>query len=124
MLNIVISNSSDLPLYEQIVSQLRKSIMNGEIEGGESLPSIRSMAAELSISVITTKRAYDELEKEGLIVTIPGKGCFAADNNSMLRERRLRLLEELLSEVIKQADYLNLDINEIKDMLQILKEEN
>ncbi len=124
MLNIVISNSSDLPLYEQIVSQLRKSIMNGEIEGGEPLPSIRSMAAELSISVITTKRAYDELEKEGLIVTIPGKGCFAADNNSMLRERRLRLLEELLSEVIKQADYLNLDINEIADMLRILKEEN
>lgn len=94
MINILISNSSEKPLYRQITDQIRSSIIGGEIVPGESLPSIRSLAADLSKSVITTKRAYDELEEEGLLEIIPGRGCFAAGSSGILREKRLKLLEE------------------------------
>jgi GntR family transcriptional regulator len=123
MISLVISNSSDIPLYRQIIDQFRRGILEGEISPGEALPSIRALAADLSISVITTKRAYDELEAEGLLETIPGRGCFAAGSNQMLRERRMKLLEELLSDVIKQAEYLEIPLNELTAMIKILKEE-
>ena len=124
MIDILISASSGLALYKQVAEQLRESIIDGRTAAGEALPSIRALAAKLSISVITTKRAYDELEAEGLIETIPGRGCFAAGSSSILRERRLKLLEQSLSGVLKQAEYLNLDIADLTEMLCVLKEED
>ncbi len=121
---IVLKNSDVTPLYLQIAGQLRKAIIHGDALPGESLPSIRTLAADLSISVITTKRAYDILEEEGLIETIPGKGCFVADQgNQILRERRLRLLENLLREALKQARYLGLSRRELVGMLTLLDKE-
>ncbi|GIQ63259.1 GntR family transcriptional regulator [Paenibacillus cisolokensis] len=94
-MNILISNSSDEPIYLQIVNQIKEQIMKGELTDSEPLPSIRSLAKDLNISVITTKRAYDELEKEGFIVTVAGKGSFVASiNNEMLREAKIRVIEE------------------------------
>ena len=124
MISIVLANSSQNPLYKQVSEQMRQGILDGRIEPGENLPSIRVLAAELGISVITTKRVYDELEAEGLIETSPGKGCFAAGNNELLRERRLRMLEEILEEAIYQADYLDLSVDDLHSMLTTLKEES
>lgn len=123
MISIVLANSSQTPLYKQITEQIKRGILDGKIEPGESLPSIRVLASELGISVITTKRAYDELEDEGLLETVPGKGCFAAGNNELLRERRLRMLEELLEEALSQADYLDLSVKDLVTMITTLKEE-
>lgn len=122
MIPVIIANSSKEPLYRQITEQIRRGILEGRISPGEALPSMRSLAAELSISVITTKRAYDELESEGLIETSPGRGCFAAGDDQLLRERRLKMLEGLLEEVLEQADYLDLSLEDITSMLSILKE--
>lgn len=124
MISIVLANSSQQPLYKQVCEQIKRGILDGKIEPGESLPSIRVLASELGISVITTKRAYDELEAEGLVETFPGKGCFAAGNNELLRERRLRMLEGLLEEVLSQADYLELSVEDLTTMLNTLKEED
>ncbi len=124
MVSIIISNSSDRPLYRQIADQIKRGILDGEINSGESLPSIRALAAELSISVITTKRAYDELETQGLIETYRGRGCFAAGDNELLRERRLRMLEEHLEDALKQAAYLGLSQQELISMLRVLQEDN
>lgn len=124
MINIVLSNSSEKPLYLQIVEQVRRGIMDGDIVPEEPLPSIRALAADLSISVITTKRAYDELEKEGLLEMVPGRGCFAAGNNKMLRERRLKLLEEQITGMLDQAAYLELPFDELISMIKLLKEEH
>lgn len=123
MKKILISNSAETPLYRQIINQFRIGILEGDILPGETMPSIRVLAAELSISVITTKRAYDELELEGLLEAIPGKGFFAAGNNKMLRERRLKILEELLENALKQAAYLGISQEELISMIKVLKEE-
>ena len=124
-MKIIISNSSGEPIYEQIVSQLKSSIINGEINSGDSLPSIRNLAKELQISVITTKRAYEELEKEGFIVTVAGKGSFVApQNKELLREEKLKIIEEKLQEVVFESKILNLSIDEIIQMLKILYDEN
>lgn len=124
-MKIIISNSSGEPIYEQIVSQLKSSIINGEINSGDSLPSIRNLAKELQISVITTKRAYEELEKEGFIVTVAGKGSFVApQNKELLREEKLKIIEEKLQEVVLESKILNLSIDEIIQMLKILYDEN
>lgn len=123
-MNIIISNSSDEPIYEQIVKQIKAAIINGEVNSNESLPSIRNLAKELQISVITTKRAYDELEKEGFIVTVPGKGTFvAAQNDELLKESRLKIIEEKLSEAVTAAKTAKLSLDELKEMLEILYKE-
>lgn len=123
-MNIIISNSSEEPIYEQIVKQIKAAIINGEINSNESLPSIRNLAKELQISVITTKRAYDELEKEGFIVTVPGKGTFvAAQNDELLKESRLKIIEEKLSEAVTAAKTAKLSLGELKEMLEILYKE-
>ncbi|ADH61753.1 transcriptional regulator, GntR family [Thermoanaerobacter mathranii subsp. mathranii str. A3] len=123
-MNIIISNSSEEPIYEQIVRQIKEAILKGELEEGELLPSIRNLAKELQISVITTKRAYDELEKEGFIATIPGKGTYvAAQNKELMREKRLKIVEEKLVEAIIAAKAVNLSLEEIKEMLEILYKE-
>lgn len=123
-MNIIISNSSEEPIYEQIARQIKNDIMKGVIKGGELLPSIRVLAKELQISVITTKRAYDELEQEGYLETVPGKGTFVAvKNKQLLREMRYRMVEEKLAEAVDTAKSIGLGQEELLNMLKILYEE-
>lgn len=123
-MNIIISNTSGEPIYEQIVKQIKKLIFSGELNEGDALPSIRNLAQELRISVITTKRAYEELESEGYIVTMQGKGSYvASQNKELLREKRLRLIEEKLSEAVKESRLINLSLEELVDILGILYNE-
>jgi len=121
--NILISNSSDEPIYMQIVNQMREQIVKGELAEAEMLPSIRSLAKELKISVITTKRAYDELEKEGLIETVAGKGSYVASiNKDMLRETKIKMIEEKMAEAIYTAKLAGLSLEELQEMLLLLYE--
>lgn len=123
-MNIIISNSSGEPIYEQIVKQIKNLILIGELTEGDSLPSIRNLAQELRISVITTKRAYEELEKEGFVETVPGKGSYVAgQNKELLKEKRMRLIEEKLSQVVDESKLINLSLDELIEMLKILYEE-
>jgi len=123
-LNIIISNSSQQPIYEQIAAQIKNLIISGELPGGELLPSIRNLARELHISVITTKRAYEELEKEEFILTVPGKGSYvAAHNKELLREARLRIVEEKLNEALLAARLAGLTKEDLQEMLELLYEE-
>ena len=120
-MKIIISNSSPDPIYEQITSQIKAQIVSGELIEGDSLPSIRNLAKELQISVITTKRAYEELEKEGFIDTVGGKGCFIAmQNQEFLREKKMKSVEEKLMEVVKDANRLGISLTDLKEMLTIL----
>ena len=122
-MNIIISNSSGEPIYEQITNQIKALILVGELGAGDSLPSIRSLAQELRISVITTKRAYEELEKEGFIQTVPGKGSFvSSQNKELLKEKRMRVIEEKLSEAVEESKLIGLGLNEIIDIIKILYE--
>lgn len=124
-MDIVISNSSEKPIYEQIVSQIKDAIIKGVLKEAETLPSIRSLARELKISVITTKRAYDELQKEGFIVIVPGKGTFvAAQNKDLLRESRIRIVEEKLIEAVSAAKSIELSFDELLEMLKLFYKED
>jgi len=122
--NIVISNSSPDPIYEQISRQIRNLIIKGELQPGEMLPSIRSLARDLQISVITSKRAYEELERDGYIVSVAGKGSFVATQNpEILREKRMSIIEEKLAEVVREGKLLDIGIEELHQMLDLLYEE-
>ena len=123
-MNLIISNASDLPIYEQITTQIKNLIMRGDLVEDQLLPSIRSLARELGISVITTKRAYEELEREGYICSVPGKGSYvSAQNRELLREVRLRLVEERLAQAAEAARQLGLTLQETQEMLKIIFEE-
>jgi len=123
-MEIVLSNSSDKPIYEQIASQVRASIMVGELSEGDKLPSIRSLATQLRISAITTKRAYQELEAQGFIHTVPGKGCFVAgDNLELLREERLRMVEASLARAVSDARAAGISAKELHQMLDLQLED-
>lgn len=123
-MNIFIDNRSGLPIYDQIYSQIKSQIISGTLDADEALPSIRGLAKELRISVITTKRAYDELEKEGFIYTIAGKGCFVAPKNTeLLREENLRKIEEHMIEIIRLSHSCGLSGEELLDMLRYEMEE-
>jgi GntR family transcriptional regulator len=123
-MKILLSNSSSEPIYEQIACQVRAQIIAGELEEGGLLPSIRALARDLQISVITTKRAYEELEKEGLIDTVGGKGTFvAAQNPAFLREKRMKAVEEKLLAAVAEARLLGVGPDELGDMLRLLYEE-
>lgn len=123
-MEIVLSNSSDKPIYEQIASQIRHAIMSGELGPGEQLPSIRALATELRISAITTKRAYADLEAQGFVETVPGKGCFVAGNNlEILREERLRLVEAALARAVADARLAGISLEELHEMLDLEFEE-
>ncbi|MDV3429432.1 MAG: GntR family transcriptional regulator [Bacillota bacterium] len=123
-MRILISNSSDKPIYDQIVDQMKSLILKGDLTEGEALPSIRNLAKELQISVITTKRAYEELENEGFIETVRGKGSFVAEENKELfKEKKLKLIEEKLEEAVTEANALGLTEEEVIDMVKILFEE-
>ena len=124
-MNIIISNSSQDPIYLQIVTQIKTAIMNEELSEGGILPSIRILAKELQISVITTKRAYEELERDGFIETVPGKGSYVSgQNKDLIRENRLRNIEEKLTEVATESKLLNLSLVELQSMLQLLYTED
>lgn len=121
---IIISNSSDKPIYEQIVDDFKDKILSGELASGEMLPSIRSLAKDLKISVITTKRAYEELEKDGFIETIRGKGCFVkTKSNSLLQEEILKKVEDHLSSAVSIAIKYGIDQTQIEEIIAYLYEE-
>ena len=123
-MNIIISNTSDKPIYQQIADQIKDHIMRGALAESEPLPSIRSLAKDLNISVITTKRAYDELEKEGFIVTLAGKGSYvAAQNKELLRESRIKIAEEKLFEAVAAAKAAEITLEELEEMLKFFYEE-
>lgn len=120
-MKIVIQPQGTLAIYEQIVNQLKNEIVTGALVAGEALPSIRGLAAELDVSVITTKRAYEELEKEGLIRSAQGKGFYVCEyNTDYLREKQLVMLEKRLAEVIAEAKGAGLSCEELVEMLRTL----
>ncbi len=124
-MKIIISNASPDPIYEQIVLQIKSQIISGDLAEGEALPSIRKLAKELQISVITTKRAYEELEKEGFVDTVYGKGSFvAAQNKEFLREKKMRVVEEKLVEAVAKARMLGIEQAKLEEMLSLLYEED
>lgn len=123
-MDIIISNASNAPIYEQIVCQLKDAILAGELAEGEQLPSIRALANSLRISAITTKRAYADLEAQGFIETVQGKGSFVAGGNAeFLREERLRHIEELLGDAVREARGAGIGRAELHDMLDALAED-
>ncbi|WP_415331232.1 GntR family transcriptional regulator [Clostridium perfringens] len=122
-MNIVVSNTSGVPIYEQIAKAIKNEILSGDLKGNSALPSIRSLASELRVSVITTKRAYEELERDGFIYTLPGKGSYVAEQNKeLLMEENLREIEEKLGEAIDIANSIGLTFEELVGMLKTLKE--
>ena len=120
-MNIIISNSSDKPIYEQIKDQIKNKIVSNELATGELLPSIRSLAKDLRISVITTKNAYDELEKEGYVETVPGKGTYVAHKNvELIKEEQLAKIQDFLDTAVQISKLSGISKKEIKTMLDIL----
>lgn len=124
-MNIIISNVSETPIYQQLKNQIKEAILTGEIQDGELLPSIRNLANETRVSVLTTRRAYDELEEEGFIKTVHGKGTFAISNNlELLKEARLRQVEEKLLEAYQIGKAIGVTKDDMQTMMNILYDEN
>lgn len=124
-MHIFIDNRSGVPIYEQIAERIKAAILSGEAEPDEALPSIRALARDLRISVITTKRAYDELERDGFIYTLPAKGCFVAPKNlELAREEHLRQMEAHLREVRRLAALCGTDLDGVREMLELIWAEN
>ena len=123
-MKILISNASSDPIYEQICKQVKAQILSGDLLEGDALPSIRALARDLQISVITTKRAYDELIKEGFVDSVGGKGCFVAmQNKSLLQEKKMKSIEDKLSDAVTDAKKLGITLEELRKMLNLLYEE-
>lgn len=122
-MNILIREDLSLPIYEQIIQAVKNAILNGDLKSGDMLPSIRSLARDLGISVITTKRAYEELEAGGLIYSLPQKGFYIKEpDREALREEQLRQLEEQISHLIQEGRRLELTLSQFQDMVKILWE--
>ena len=122
-MEIIVSNSSASPIYEQIAQQVKDAILGGELAEGTLLPSIRALANDLRISVITTKRAYAELEEAGFVSTVQGKGTFVSGGNlELLREERLRQVERLLEQAVADAEAAGVTAPELHEMLDLLIE--
>ncbi|MDF2908963.1 MAG: transcriptional regulator, GntR family [Herbinix sp.] len=123
-MNIVFSISSNVPIYEQINNQIKLAIMNKEVLPHEPLPSIRNLARDLQISVITTKRAYEDLEKEGLIYSLQGKGFYVNEQNTdLLMEKKVTMLEGQLAELVRECRAVGLEAKDIKDIIDMLYQE-
>ena len=123
-MTILINNKNGQPIYEQIYTQIKTQIISGNLQTDEALPSIRNLAKDLRISVITTKRAYDELENEGFVYTVPGKGCFVAPKNTqLLREENLKKIEEHMRSIRFLAATCELSEEEIREMLHVIWED-
>ena len=124
MLQILIDNKSGTPIYDQIYTQIKQQIIAGTLREHEMLPSIRGLAKDLRISFVTTKRAYEELEKDGFLYTIPAKGCFVAPKNlELLREEHLKKIEEHMEAIVQLAASCNLSSDELLDMFKFSLEE-
>ena len=122
-MNLIISNASGKPIYEQIYTQVKNCIISGELSPGDALPSIRALAKDLRISVITTTRAYDELERDGFINRVPGKGCYVAEKNlELVREAHLKQIEEHMTEIVALAAGCSLTEEEAVRMLRLMWE--
>ena len=120
-MDIILKNSSDAPIYQQIIDQIKAHIIEGKLTAGDALPSMRTLASQLRISVITTKRAYEELEREGYIENFTGKGCFVkSQNTDFLREETIRQTEELLAQVCKKARLCGLNADDLKEMVDLM----
>lgn len=120
-MDIIISNSSGEPIYQQVSSQIKAFILNGALKAGDALPSMRTLAQQLRISVITTKRAYEDLERDGFIESYTGKGSFVkGQNTELLREEYLRQTEALLAQVCDKARQCELSLDELKEMLDLI----
>ena len=123
-MQLYIDNRSGAPIYDQIYSQIKDAIVSGQVAAGEALPSIRALAKDLRISVITTKRAYDELEKEGFIYTIAAKGCFVAPKNvELLREETLKNIENHIDQIVRLSQSVGLSEQEVLDMVKFAMED-
>ena len=123
-MDIIISNSSGVPIYEQIEEQIKSQIMTGELSEGEALPSMRILAKELKISIITTKRAYEDLERDGFIESVTGKGSFVKGINSeMVRENMMFAIQELLETAVDKAILGKISYGELSEMLKLLYDE-
>ena len=124
-MKIIIQPQGTLAIYEQIINQLKNAIVTGELSAGEALPSIRALASDLDVSVITTKRAYEELEKEGLIRSVAGKGFYVCEyNTDYLKEKQLMMLEKRLGEVITEAKQAGISCDELKEMVEVIYDTN
>ena len=120
-MDIILSNSSGKPIYEQIADQVREQILSGALSAGDALPSMRVLAKELRISVITTKRAYEELERDGFLDNVPGKCCFVApQNRELLREAQLRRVEDVLAQAVDEARKGGFSLSELQELLTLL----
>ncbi|MDE6004260.1 MAG: GntR family transcriptional regulator [Oscillospiraceae bacterium] len=120
-MDIIISNNSGEPIYQQISSQIKNLILTGELQEGEALPSMRNLALQLRISVITTKRAYEDLEREGFIESYTGKGSFVkAQNAELFREEQLRQVEDLLAQACEKAKICDVSLGELEEILRII----
>lgn len=123
-MNIIIANSNDMPIYKQVKNQIKNAIITNELKEGDKLPSIRVLAHDLGISVITTKSAYEELESDGYVITIPAKGTYVSNKNkSLIREEQLQNIENLLLSSIDIAKINNVSKEEILNMVEILWED-
>lgn len=123
-MELFISNNSDKPLYEQITSQVKGMILSGVLKEGDALPSMRLLAKDLRISVITTKRAYEELERDGFLVSVAGKGSFVASKNmELIKEEHYRQVEEYLAKVVQLAKLSSIDLTQLQEILTLLYEE-
>lgn len=123
-MDIIISNSSNDPIYLQIVNQIKAAIMSGELAQGEALPSMRNLAMQMRVSLITTKRAYEELERDGFIESYTGKGSFVkAQNKELLREESLKQAEELISKAVEKAKISGVSLEELQDLLEMIYNE-
>ena len=122
-MDIILSNSSDKPIYEQISSQVKTQILSGALAAGAKLPSIRALASDLGVSVITTKRAYEDLERDGFILTQQGRGSFVADQNpALLREEHLKKVEDCLQGAVDAARLGGIGYDEVAETLRLLWE--
>lgn len=122
-MNLIISNASGKPIYEQIYTQVKNCIISGELSPGDALPSIRALAKDLRISVITTTRAYDELERDGFIDRVPGKGCYVAEKNlELVREAHMKQIEEHMTEIVTLAAGCSLSEEDTVRMLRLIWE--
>ncbi|NBH25457.1 GntR family transcriptional regulator [Lachnospiraceae bacterium] len=120
-MDIIISNSGEKPIYEQITVQIKTMVMNGRLKEGDLLPSMRTLAKELRVSVITTKRAYEDLERDGFITTVVGRGSFVkAADTRLMREEKLKQIEELLSQAVTLARQSGISRGELEEIIEIL----
>lgn len=123
-MDIIISNANNQPIYEQIFDQIKSQIIAGTLKEGDMLPSIRALAKDLRISVITTKRAYDELEQEGYVYTVAGKGCYVAEKNTeLIKEEHYKKIEDHIKEIIRLMPSCELQMKDILSMFELLQNE-